>query len=762
MLGMLIAVSTALAHVPHLPVVAATDTSSGTVALVTTDARAACEQALFRLDDDGFWKGETLPTHAGVPVAVGALDGDLLLADDSGSLYRQSDGAWTELGRVDAGVVLQVGSDSTGAWIVGTTGIVHVDPAGEFTRESDVPTVAFGASSAGVAWASADGTQTRVVDGVHTTSTATEGTTALLLTTAEDGSMVEWRADASGVSRTDADGVVTACGALPISDPDLDYATFVTHIHVGDRVIVTTGQLVYASDDTCATWTEQQTSSVPANYGVGGTMYDPSEAWTFIQEPMTLYGHLGVQRQEGDHFNTLPTLGPGQAYALYPAESGQLWIGTYGAGVRALDAVAQTQSWSDPALTQNELFVHSIAGTADRVVATFDMGVMANDTTVGLGWVDIPTPLEWPSDVAYLAGTWWVTSKGGGAPGAVSGTDPVALATDSALADIVAASDFLVVQVVNGHPWALAQPGALYRSDDGGASWVLVSNEHAFVGLAGTADGRLFGVDGRELFSSSDSGATWTRPDAPDSVVGLAAGNEAIAVLETSGQVQVSMDGGASFAAWGPPFPGGVLAMTVVPDADDTVIVSTPTGLQWSVDGEWHPLPSMQRAAPLSGSVSCGTADGSACTVSATVVWNPAVGDTLSWPVYADTFSYAASEGTSVDLYDGATRLGPLLPGTEISLGTLSWHALRLVFTTADPVRGTVGWLQATGDGEWYPQDPPGDTADTGEGPPPTDDTPRGCGSCSGGTGLLLLLPLLGARRRVVIRGRPLRRATPA
>ena len=173
MLGMLLAVPSALAHVPHLPVVAAAETSLGTVALVTTDARDGCQQALFRLDDDGFWRGETMPTLAGVPVAVGALDGDLLLAEGAGDLYRQSDGTWSELGQVDAGLVLQVGSDSTGAWVVGTDGIVHVAPSGEFTQESTVATAAFGASPVGVVWASADGTQTRVVDGVHTTSTAT-------------------------------------------------------------------------------------------------------------------------------------------------------------------------------------------------------------------------------------------------------------------------------------------------------------------------------------------------------------------------------------------------------------------------------------------------------------------------------------------------------------------------------------------------------------------------------------------------------------
>lgn len=548
--------------------------------------------------------------------------------------------------------------------------------------------------------------------------------------------------------------------SLPVTDPDLEYATFVTHIQVADRVIVTTGQLVYVSDDACATWTEQQTSDVPANYSVGGTMDDPSEAWTFIQEPLTLYGHLGVQRQEGDHFNTWPTLGPGQAYAVYPSESGALWIGTYGAGVRTLDAVAQAQSGSDPALTENELFVHAIAGSADQVVATFDMGVMAHDTNVGVGWVDVPTALAWPSHVAYLSGRWWVTSKGDGEPGAVSGTDPVVLEPDGGLADIVAASNFLVVQVLNGRPWALAQPAALYRSDDEGVTFRLVSTEHAFIRLAATADGRMFGVDDRELFSSSDDGATWTQPAAPGAIVDVETGNATIAVLESSGQVQVSTDGGVTFAAWGPAFPGGVLALAVVPDANDTVIVSTSTGLQWSVDGEWHSLPSMQRAAPLSGAVSCGTADGSACTISADLAWNPAVGDTLSWPVYADTFSYSASEGTSADLYDGAVRLGSLLPGAELSLGTLSWHALRLVFTKADPVNGTVSWLQTTGAGEWFPQAPAGDTADTSGGPPP-DDT-RGCGSCSGGSGLLLLLPLfVGRRRDAGHTGVPLAGSTP-
>lgn len=95
---------------------------------------------------------------------------------------------------------------------------------------------------------------------------------------------------------------------------------------------------------------------------------------------------------------------------------------------------------------------------------------------------------------------------------------------------------------------AIAGEG-LYRSDDGGSTFELVSKKVGpnVRGLAVTADGRIFAGDAKGLMVSADDGATWRR--ALDELV------RAIAVspgdprrlLATGGGIFLSTDGGTTW-----------------------------------------------------------------------------------------------------------------------------------------------------------------------------------------------------------------------
>ena len=99
-----------------------------------------------------------------------------------------------------------------------------------------------------------------------------------------------------------------------------------------------------------------------------------------------------------------------------------------------------------------------------------------------------------------------------------------------------------------------AEAGHLYRSEDGGGSWVELPSPYqgSFFGvLPLTRDALLaYGLRGN-LFSSQDAGGSWQRIDTGTAAMldGAATfGDGAVAIVGLSGVVLVSHDGGKSFA----------------------------------------------------------------------------------------------------------------------------------------------------------------------------------------------------------------------
>ncbi len=111
----------------------------------------------------------------------------------------------------------------------------------------------------------------------------------------------------------------------------------------------------------------------------------------------------------------------------------------------------------------------------------------------------------------------------------------------------------VIVDDGNGHLLIAAEAGNIYRSDDGGDSWVLMPSFYpgSFFGATVTDDGEVYvmGLRGH-LFRSGDGGESWENLDTgvETSLNGAAAlPGDALAVVGMSGTLLISRDGGSSF-----------------------------------------------------------------------------------------------------------------------------------------------------------------------------------------------------------------------
>ena len=96
------------------------------------------------------------------------------------------------------------------------------------------------------------------------------------------------------------------------------------------------------------------------------------------------------------------------------------------------------------------------------------------------------------------------------------------------------------------------EAGALYRSDDAGATWRALESPYggSWFAALGPEPGALLvaGLRGR-LFRSGDAGATWTRIPAGGeaTLTGAAAARDRVIITGLAGAVLVSADGGRTF-----------------------------------------------------------------------------------------------------------------------------------------------------------------------------------------------------------------------
>lgn len=110
-----------------------------------------------------------------------------------------------------------------------------------------------------------------------------------------------------------------------------------------------------------------------------------------------------------------------------------------------------------------------------------------------------------------------------------------------------------IMRAKNGRWYMAAEAGALYRSDDAGATWQRLPSAYdgSFFGLLSPGGDRLlvFGLQGR-LFHSSDAGQSWERLETSTSATltdGLVVSDKELAIVGHAGALLVSRDGGRSF-----------------------------------------------------------------------------------------------------------------------------------------------------------------------------------------------------------------------
>mgnify|MGYP003542163416 CR=1 FL=1 len=117
-----------------------------------------------------------------------------------------------------------------------------------------------------------------------------------------------------------------------------------------------------------------------------------------------------------------------------------------------------------------------------------------------------------------------------------------------------------------------AEAGQLYRSDDGGASWVTLPSPYAgsFFGLLPLDGDALlaFGLRGN-LFRSDDAGASWRALGSGATAMltdAVRIGPAQLALVGLSGSVLISADGGASWALQQQADRKGLSAVIASPD----------------------------------------------------------------------------------------------------------------------------------------------------------------------------------------------------
>ena len=182
------------------------------------------------------------------------------------------------------------------------------------------------------------------------------------------------------------------------------------------------------------------------------------------------------------------------------------------------------------------LFKNSLEGLA---VGAY--GLILETSDGGQNWNEVffePTDLAPDDDIdtgdddaGEDEGDWWDVEEAGG---------------DYHLNDLLA---------IDGALYMAAEAGHLYRSDDGGVTWLTLPSDYdgSFFGLIEAGDGRLIAVGLRgNVFYSDDRGETW-RPSAVPVATTLNSGlrlfDGTIVVAGGAGTLLISHDNGKTFSA---------------------------------------------------------------------------------------------------------------------------------------------------------------------------------------------------------------------
>lgn len=249
----------------------------------------------------------------------------------------------------------------------------------------------------------------------------------------------------------------------------------------------------------------------------------------------------------------LPNTSDYHSLLVAPNAPDQLVLGTHQGLFRSTDG---GRTWAQAELVNQDAM--NLARSSGRTVWAAGHGVLARSSDGGSSWQDVE-PLGLPAtlDVHGFA------------------VDP-----DS------------------GRLWAAVAGEGLYRSDDGGASFSLISREvgGGVMGLEVLPGGRMLAADigGKQaLLASEDGGKTWSTPlDRPVMTVAAAPDNPKLllaSILGNDAGIVRSKDGGTS---WDPVLalpegPGPIAwsesdpTIAYVVSLDRTLFRSTDAGLTW-------------------------------------------------------------------------------------------------------------------------------------------------------------------------------------
>ena len=196
-----------------------------------------------------------------------------------------------------------------------------------------------------------------------------------------------------------------------------------------------------------------------------------------------------------------------------------------------------------------------VAFADDRVgVAVGHDAVILRTTDGGESWAMVYSA---PDDEAPLFDAWFADADNGVAIGAYGSHLRTTDGGESWEFEPIGDTDWHLHEIAragDGKLFMAAEAGMVYRSDDGGASWIELPSpyEGSYFGVLPLDEGTvlLFGLRGH-LFRSEDAGENWVELDTGTVAMltnGIRLADGTIVIVGLGGTVLVSTDGGRSFS----------------------------------------------------------------------------------------------------------------------------------------------------------------------------------------------------------------------
>ncbi len=759
----------ALAHLPHEYVLALAGdpdfATSGKAYLImavdgSTDGLGWWPYA--SLDHGMHWDPMARPATNADFAGLVVLDGRPIIATGDGALWWRDGAEWERL-TAPTPYITSITADWSRVAIGGATGVYWTDdPRGAWqTATTEAANIVNFASSdsANLAVRTRDG---RILFGPpEALVELPDPPVDALDITQLDGVVYIGGPEGVAVHRT---GFWAPCAALPVSRPELDYATRVTRVLATRGVLhAGTGQYLYDSTDGCGSWMEVDAFAEDAAYGTGGGMAN-NAAQSFVgliasEEYTVTGGFRGAVVRKGAlewHSTRLNDGAFVRGIAMTEPRdgAGRMWWTSYGGALLEVVDGGQTfRRIAQGSLIESEFGRDVAAHPSGTFAFSGDLnGYGSADQGATLSSADMVT--DHLVGVAEAAGRLWALgSRDADTVLAVSDDGQSYTAVDIGEGGPMEVADV----VLEGEPGVLIRrvaPAGLLFSNDGGDTWIeLGTSEFDIRGVVAWPPGegtRLVRATDAQVEWSEDRGATWTPATTPpvlmpEQLRQTDAG--AILGFDDAGRGWRSRDGGDTWSATLP-----LAAPQDIVTWGEHVIVATVRGVFWSDDlgDTWFQAPFQEHLSPRHEALVCLDVNGAAVSC-----YDPlGVGSQLRFTTRGDHFRVVTDDALAFDVTVNTNPVGGYAAGDTIGLPGGGWSDVEL-----DVTGGLAGLFHVEidldgdpiGRSELYDTGEP-DTAqdsawgdDKGDKPLPNE----GC-SCSdnGGAGLGGFLALAGWRRR--------------